>query len=65
MDDILQHKHLIEYDEVIHSLKKNHVIFIEGIGLDVKTTFVHKITRDWATTLAKNELLVSLTVLNS
>ena len=70
MDDILQHKQKIEYNEVIHCLKSDHVMLIEGRPGCGKTTFVHKITRDWATesikfnTRLRLVLLVSLRVLN-
>ena len=67
MDDILQCKEVIEYDEVFKSLKCGQVIFIEGRPGSGKTTFVHKITQDWAITMNRGMrlvLLVSLRVLN-
>ena len=69
MDDILQHKEVIEYDQVFKSLRCGQVIFIEGRPGSGKTTFVHKITRDWAITrnggAMRLVLLVSLRVLNN
>ena len=68
MDDILQHKEAIEYDQVFKSLRCGQVIFIEGRPGSGKTTFVHKITRDWAITRnggMRLVLLVSLRVLNN
>ena len=68
MDDILQHKEVIEYDQVFQSLRCGQVIFIEGRPGSGKTTFVHKITRDWAITSnggMRLVLLVSLRVLNN
>ena len=68
IDDILQHKEMISYDEVVHSLKTRQVLFIEGRPGCGKTTFVHKITRDWATSSPNGGirliLLVSLRLLN-
>ena len=67
MDDILQCKEVIEYDKVFKSLKCGQVIFIEGRPGSGKTTFVHKITQDWAITMNRGMrlvLLVSLRVLN-
>ena len=69
MDDILQHKEAIEYDQVFKSLRCGQVIFIKGRPGSGKTTFVHKITRDWAITrnggVIRLVLLVSLRVLNN
>ena len=69
IDDVLQHKEVIEYDQVFKSLRCGQVIFIEGRPGSGKTTFVHKITRDWAITrnggAMRLVLLVSLRVLNN
>ena len=69
MDDILRHKEAIEYNEVFKSLKHGQVIFIEGRPGSGKTTFVHKITRDWGITTTNRQMrlvfLVSLRVLNN
>ena len=51
MDDILQHKEVIEYDQVLKNLRCGELILIEGRPGSGKTTFVHKITRDWAITM--------------
>ena len=67
MDDILQHKEVIEYDQVILSLRCGQLILIEGRPGSGKTTLVQKITRDWAVTGnggMRLVLLVSLRVLN-
>ena len=38
MDDILQHKQKVEYDDIFRGLKSNHVLFIEGRPGCGKTT---------------------------
>ena len=68
MDDILQHKEKIEYDQVIKDLRSGKVLFIEGRPGSGKTTFVHKVTRDWANDCngrMRLVLLVSIRVLNN
>ena len=68
MDDILQHKEKVEYDQMLKGLRSGHVVFIEGRPGSGKTTFVHKITQDWAHDYnggLRLVLLVSLRVLNS
>ena len=69
MDDILQHKQKVEYDDIFRGLKSKHVLFIEGRPGCGKTTFVHKITQDWAVVSSSQGmrlvLLVSLRVLNN
>ena len=68
MDDILRQKEKIEYDQVFKSLRSGQVVFIEGRPGSGKTTFVHKITQDWAHDYnggLRLVLLVSLRVLNS
>ena len=68
MDDILHGKQIIEYSEVLKDVKSNFVLFIEGRPGSGKTTFVHKITRDWATDpkrAIRLLLLVSLRILNN
>ena len=68
IEDILQNKQRIEYDDVIKSLKNKRVLFIEGRQGCGKTTFVHKITREWAIAslgAIRLVLLVSLRVLNT
>ncbi|SMN02303.1 hypothetical protein SPONN_803 [uncultured Candidatus Thioglobus sp.] len=67
MDDILQNKEMIEYDDILKSLKSKDVLLIEGRPGCGKTTFVHKITHDWAkkrNAVIRLVLLVSLRVLN-
>ena len=68
MDDILQQKEKIEYDQVLKGLRSGQVVFIEGRPGSGKTTFVHKITQDWAHDYKgglRLVLLVSLRVLNN
>ena len=68
MDDILQHKEKIEYDQMFKDLRSGQVVFIEGRPGSGKTTFVHKITQDWAHDYKgglRLVLLVSLRVLNN
>ena len=68
MDDILQHKEMIEYDQVLKGLRSGQVVFIEGRPGSGKTTFVHKITQDWAHDYKgglRLVLLLSLRVLNN
>ena len=68
MDDILQHKEKVEYDQVFKGLGSGQVVFIEGRPGSGKTTFVHKITQDWAQDYQgglRLVMLVSLRVLNN
>ena len=68
MDDILKHKETLEYSEVLKGFESGHIIFIEGRPGSGKTTFVHKITRDWAAASKRAirlVLLISLRVLNN
>ena len=68
MDDILQQKEKIEYDQVLKGLRSGQVVFIEGRPGSGKTTFVHKITQDWAHDYnggLRLVLLVSLRVINN
>ncbi len=72
LDDIPLDKEKIEYEEILDSLTSRHVLFVEGRPGCGKTTFVHKITQDWAIKVKNGYkgplrlvLLVSLRVLNS
>ena len=68
IDDILQHKQEIKYEDVYKDLKSRQLLLIEGRPGSGKTTFVHKITHDWATSsngAIRLVLLVSLRVLNT
>ena len=69
MDDILQQKEKVEYHEIIKSLNSGQCLFIEGRPGCGKTTFVHKISRDWAASSFRRTmrlvLPVSLRVLNN
>ena len=69
IDDIIQHKDKIEFDDIVRGLTVGQVLFIEGRPGSGKTTFVNKITQKWATSNVKLGvrlvLLVSLRVLNN
>jgi Ran GTPase-activating protein (RanGAP) involved in mRNA processing and transport len=68
IDDILHNKRRIEYAELVKDIKGKYCLFIEGRPGSGKTTFVHKITRDWAIAPSgalRLVLLVSLRVLNA
>ena len=68
IDDVLQNKQKIEYSEVFTSLHSGQLLVIEGRPGSGKTTFVNKMTRDWAVTSGggiRLTLLVSLRVLNT
>ena len=69
IDEILETKELVEYDEVFGKFTPGKLIFVEGRPGSGKTTLVHKVTRDWAKNLkglkgAAKVYLVSLRVLN-
>ena len=67
-DDILQYKERISYRDVYESLRSGQLLLIEGRPGSGKTTFIHKVTRDWAASSGgkiRLMLLVSLRVLNS
>ena len=68
VDDVLQHKQIVGYKEVYKSLRSRQLFLIEGRPGSGKTTFVHKMTRDWAASSSGSirlMLLVSLRVLNT
>ena len=70
VDDILQDKQMIGYngEKFYKSLKSGQLLLIEGRPGSGKTTFVHKLTQDWATKscgAVRLLLLVSLRVLNT
>ena len=48
MDDILESKEVVEYDDVFKEYKEGAVVLIEGRPGCGKTTLVHKVARDWA-----------------
>ena len=48
MDDIIKDKESIMYDEVMGNLSSGARVLIEGRPGSGKTTFVHKLSRDWA-----------------
>lgn len=68
MDDILKHKEVIEFEEIVKDLTVGQSLFIEGHPGSGKTTFVNKITQHWALSpdgAIRIMLLVSLRVLNT
>ena len=48
MDDILESKEVVEYDDVFKEYKEGALVLIEGHPGCGKTTLVHKVARDWA-----------------
>lgn len=48
IDDVLDDKYSIEYDNVFSDLSSGARLLIEGRPGSGKTTFVHKVSRDWA-----------------
>jgi hypothetical protein len=66
MDDIVQHKEKIDFNELVTGITIGQILFIEGRPGSGKTTFVNKITRRWASSSGPIRLLllVSLRVLN-
>ena len=68
VDDIMQDKDMIDYTKFYKSIKSSQFVLIEGRPGCGKTTFVHKISQDWATQSGgalRLLLLVSLRVLNT
>ena len=68
VDDILEHKETIEYRDVYKTFKSGKLVLVEGRPGSGKTTFIHKLSRDWAASpngAIRLMLLVSLRVLNS
>ena len=48
VDDILEGKEVVEYEEIFRKNRKGELVLIEGRPGSGKTTLVHKITQDWA-----------------
>ena len=48
VDDILEDKKVVEYEEIFREHKEGEVVLIEGRPGSGKTTLVHKISQDWA-----------------
>ena len=70
VDDILEEKETIKSQDVFGKFMKGTLLFVEGRPGSGKTTLVHKVTRDWATSHnalkgAAMVYLVSLRLLNS
>ena len=49
MDDILESKEVVKYEEVFREYREGALVLVEGRPGSGKTTLVHKVTRDWAT----------------
>ena len=69
MDDILESKEMVEYEEVFREYREGALVLVEGRPGSGKTTLVHKVTRDWATGRkvlqgAKMVFLITLRLLN-
>ena len=69
MDDILESKEAVEYEEVFREYREGALVLVEGRPGSGKTTLVHKVTRDWATgrkvlQAAKMVFLITLRLLN-
>ena len=69
MDDILESKEVVEYEEVFREYREGALVLVEGRPGSGKTTLVHKVTRDWATGEkvlqgAKMVFLITLRLLN-
>ena len=69
MDDILESKEVVEYEEVFREYREGALVLVEGRPGSGKTTLVHKVTRDWARGEkvlqgAKMVFLITLRLLN-
>ena len=69
MDDILESKEVVEYEEIFREYREGTLVLVEGRPGSGKTTLVHKVTRDWATGSkvlqgAKMVFLITLRLLN-
>ena len=49
VDDILESKEVVKYEEVFREYREGALVLVEGRPGSGKTTLVHKVTRDWAT----------------
>ena len=69
MDDILESKEVVKYEEVFREYREGALVLVEGRPGSGKTTLVHKVSRDWATGRkvlqgAKMVFLITLRLLN-
>ena len=69
MDNILESKEVLEYEEVFREYREGALVLVEGRPGSGKTTLVHKVTREWATGRkvlqgAKMVFLITLRLLN-
>ena len=48
VDDILESKEVVKYEEVFREYRERALVLIEGRPGSGKTTLVHKVTRDWS-----------------
>ena len=70
MDDIIETKEKIEYEEVFGKYESGSLVLVEGRPGSGKTTLVHKVAKDWAMNRsilvgAKLVILVPLRLLSS
>ena len=48
VDDILESKEVVEYEEVFREYREGSLLLVEGRPGSGKTTLIHKVTRDWS-----------------
>ena len=48
VDDILESKEVVKYEEVFKEYREGALVLVEGRPGSGKTTLVHKVTRDWS-----------------
>ena len=48
VDDILESKEVVKYEEVFREYREGALVLVEGRPGSGKTTLVHKVTRDWS-----------------
>ena len=69
VDDILESKEVVEYEEVFREYREGALVLVEGRPGSGKTTLVHKVTRDWSSGIkvlqgANWVFLITLRLLN-
>ena len=69
MDDIVEAKEKVEYEDMFREYREGALLLVEGRPGSGKTTLVHKVTRDWAVggkvlQEARMVFLVTLRLLN-
>ena len=48
VDDILESKEVVKYEEVFREYRERALVLVEGRPGSGKTTLIHKVTRDWS-----------------